>query len=135
MRTSAVLSIVAAAALAAAQTNPPAYSGKELFAANCANCHGRAGEGGGPAAVDLPHAAPDLRRLSSRNGGTFPRDRVAEIIDGRVALAAHVGRSMPVWGDAFQDIDTDATTAAEGQMRAKEKIDALVDFLASIQQP
>jgi len=131
----ALLAIVAAAAPAATDTDAPAYSGQALFAANCASCHGAAGEGSGPAALDLAHAPPDLRRLAARNGGAFPRERVAEIIDGRVAVAAHVGRSMPVWGDAFQDLDTDARSAAEGQMHAKERIDALVDFLASIQQP
>ena len=135
VRVAAFAFVGVASAAAGADQQAPTTSGQALFAANCSNCHGRYGEGGGPAGVDLPRTPPDLRRLAARNGGVFPRDRVAEIIDGRATVAAHADRSMPVWGDAFAKLDPDAKSPSEAQARAKAKIDALVDFLASIQQP
>ena len=45
-------------------------SGRELYSANCANCHGRYADGEGPAARDMPGGSvPDLRYLAARNGG------------------------------------------------------------------
>jgi hypothetical protein len=44
---------------------------------------------------------PDLTLIARRNGGTFPRDRIEKIIDGRYMLAVHGTRTMPIWGDTF----------------------------------
>ena len=111
-------------------SEPPALSGDELFAANCASCHGRYGEGDGPAAADT-RSIPDLRYLAARNGGVFPRDRVADLIDGREIVKAHGDRQMPVWGEAFAALD-DANGSKEA--RSAAKIQTLVDFLVGIQQ-
>lgn len=111
-------------------SKPPEFSGHELFAANCESCHGRYGEGDGPAAADT-RSIPDLRYLAARNGGAFPRDRVADLIDGRQIIKAHGDRQMPVWGEAFASLD-DANGSAEARTAAR--IQALVDFLVGIQQ-
>jgi mono/diheme cytochrome c family protein len=115
----------------AACTKAPAESGAELFAANCASCHGRYGEGDGPAAADAARQIPDLRYLAARNGGEYPRASVAEVIDGRKIVAAHGDRLMPVWGDAFAGME-----GADGSVRsdAAAKIQALVDYLGELQQ-
>lgn len=105
----------------------PTHSGSELFATHCASCHGRYGEGDGPVAVDIASHIPDLRYLATRNGGVFPHARVKNIVDGTGAVAAHGLRAMPVWGDAFADLDGSGKSA-------RAKIDALVDYLSTIQQ-
>jgi mono/diheme cytochrome c family protein len=115
----------------AACSKPPAVSGRELYAGNCASCHGRYADGEGPAAADVSAPVPDLRYLAARNGGVFPRPWVADVIDGRDIVKAHGSRQMPVWGDAFAEID-DANGSVEAQTAAK--ITALVDYLAEIQQ-
>jgi len=106
--------------------------GAALYSANCANCHGRYADGQGPAAADLAGgSSPDLRYLATRNGGTFPREWVTKVIDGREIVAAHGERQMPVWGKAFAELD-----AANGSSKAQTeaKIQALVDYLVEVQQ-
>ncbi len=114
----------------AACSKPLVASGDELFAANCASCHGRYGEGDGPAAGDAGMQVPDLRHLAARNNGEFPRAWVADVIDGRKIVKAHGDRQMPVWGDAFATLDG----TGESSQRAAAKIQALVDYLAGLQQ-
>jgi mono/diheme cytochrome c family protein len=123
-----------AATWAAAPIVTTAYSGEALYQANCANCHGQYAEGSGPIAADLTKTPPDLRHLAAANGGVFPRQRVVDIIDGRAIVAAHGDREMPVWGQAFTTLDTDATSKADAEARTQDKITVLVDFLARIQQ-
>ena len=123
-----------AAAIAATPEVTTAYSGESLYLANCANCHGRYGEGNGSMAADLDKTPPDLRHLASANHGVFPRQQLIDIIDGRAIVKAHGNREMPVWGEAFKTLDTDATSNADAEARAQAKISALVDFLETIQQ-
>ena len=61
----------------------------------------------------------------------FPREWVAEVIDGREIVAAHGERQMPVWGNAFAELD-----AANGSSKARTeaKIQALVAYLIEVQQ-
>jgi hypothetical protein len=103
------------------------YSGQALYDTSCASCHGRYGEGDGPAAP--ARMMPDLRYLSVNNGGTFPRDTVERLIDGRERRAAH-GGEMPGWGDVFRDLEGDAD-GTEG--RVAERIRALTDYLERVQ--
>lgn len=104
-------------------------SGAELYAQNCATCHGVYGEGDGPMAPMLSIPMQDLRYLSARSGGQFPRELVIKLIDGRERRAAH-GGDMPVWGTEFlqQESYSDVMETFVAQ-----KIAALAGFLESIQ--
>jgi len=125
----------AVGAFAATPSKPPTYSGQALYATNCANCHGQYGEGNGPMAADLTKTPPDLRHLAASNGGVFPRERIVDIIDGRVIVAAHGGREMPVWGQAFSALnDDESMSPADIEADTHARIAALVDFLKRIQQ-
>ena len=53
------------------------------FRLYCAECHGDDGRGDGPKSFGLSAPAPDLTKLRARNGGTFPREMLARVIDGR----------------------------------------------------
>jgi mono/diheme cytochrome c family protein len=71
--------------------------GAELFAANCAACHGPAAEGNGPMAEVLEVKPADLTALAAGNGGVFPMERAVRAIDGRTKLLSH-GGPMPLFG-------------------------------------
>ena len=112
--------------------SPPSYDGARLYRANCASCHGQTGAGDGPMVPQLSQSPSDLRSLSQRNGGVFPRIAVARQIDGRDMRAVHGSRDMPVWGWQFSHMDNDQR---DPDKQAAARIDALLDYLESIQAP
>jgi mono/diheme cytochrome c family protein len=101
-------------------------AGSGLFTTYCVVCHGSDARGSGPLADSLKRRPSDLTALAKNNKGTYPRDLVARIIDGRDPVRGHGGGDMPVWGDAF----TRAGGTPEG---VKDRITALVDYLESVQ--
>lgn len=104
--------------------------GAALYQAHCARCHGESARGDGPTAASLEYVPADLTRISQRNRGKFPFDRIVDIVDGRKPVKGHGRSDMPVWGDVLLD-------PAEGydRDRVKEKIRHVVHYLESIQQP
>ena len=62
----------------------------------CASCHGESGRGNGAVAIFLRRRPADLTQIAMRNKGTFPADRVYQMIDGRQAVKAHGESQMPV---------------------------------------
>lgn len=128
-----LLALLCAAPLAAAYgTDLVAKSGPELYRQFCASCHGKAGRGDGPVAGSLSVEVPDLTRLAIRQGGSFDRDRVERIIDGRHVIAAHGRRTMPIWGEALSLAnlgDPDAERAA------RLVVTRLADYLWLLQEP
>jgi len=99
--------------------------GSRLFRAYCASCHGATGRGNGPLATQLRRVPPDLTQFTRRNGGMFPSERVHRIIDGR-DVPSHGDREMPVWGDIFK--------IGSSGPDVKARIDAIVRYLAGIQE-
>ena len=99
--------------------------GSRLFRAHCASCHGASGRGNGPVADQLRHVPSDLTQYTRRNGGVFPSERVHRIIDGR-DVPSHGDRDMPVWGDVFKLGSSGADV--------KARIEAIVRYLAGIQE-
>jgi len=77
------------------------YGGPDLYRQYCASCHGLNAQGDGPVAAALKVKVPDLTRIAQRHGGTFPSSDVRDTIDGREAPRAHGTRTMPVWGELF----------------------------------
>lgn len=113
-----------------AEPEKPADRGRQAYGIYCASCHGRAAEGDGPMAELLKVQPPDLTRISQRNGGAFPRDRVTASIDGRFEVRSHGPSTMPVWGLSFQQAGRDFDQEPDVQ----EKIKDLVAYLESIQK-
>jgi mono/diheme cytochrome c family protein len=109
-------------------TPPVQVSGSYVFRTYCGACHGASGRGDGPLADQLRYRPADLTRLARRNGGEFPTELVVSIVDGRKPVKGHGGPDMPVWGDAFRNVDTSFDEAA-----AQERIRAVVDHLKTIQ--
>ena len=81
--------------------------GAALYREYCATCHGRDATGNGPAALALRQSPPDLTRISQRNRGSFPRERVKNYISGESDILSHGSREMPIWGPIFRQADRD----------------------------
>jgi mono/diheme cytochrome c family protein len=132
-RVCAVALVACAAAQAGAEepaATPPPADGTALYLDHCAVCHGVYGEGDGVLTPSLAVVLQDLRYLSARNNGEFPRAFIVEIVDGRAVRAAHGPEGMPVWGAEFA---RDEPFDAAAEQRVNAKIDAIADFLESIQ--
>ena len=100
----------------------------------CASCHGESGRGDGPVAEFLAMIPADLTQLSRKNGGKFPAERVAQVIDGRQEVNIHGPRDMPVWGDWFDvEAESPGLRASEREIVVQERIKALLAYLETIQ--
>lgn len=107
--------------------------GRALFQTHCATCHGADAKGQGPLAGALVLQPVDLTALASRNGGSFPLERVLKRIDGTDPLVSH-GSPMPVYGPYFEGVANTAMKLPSGQpMLVSESIADLVGYLQSVQ--
>jgi mono/diheme cytochrome c family protein len=120
---------------AAAQENTNAgVSGEGDFNMYCASCHGEDGKGNGPKAFGLAVKPPDLTTLTARYG-SFPRERLVKIIDGREVMPGHGDREMPTWGVWFKAEAAEELGGAEGdEATVKRRIDNLLDYIESLQK-
>jgi mono/diheme cytochrome c family protein len=109
-----------------------AMKGPELYQRFCSSCHGATGQGDGPVASNFKHEVPDLTSLARRHGGTFPRDQVERIIDGRYMLSAHGSRAMPVWGDGLSKSEIGNPDA---ERFTQTIIQRLTEHVQSLQKP
>ena len=104
-----------------------AQMGADLYRMYCASCHGTTARGDGPLAASMRRTPPNLTEITKRQKGTFPRELIFKIIDGRERVAGHGGPDMPVWGDAFMRIDNADRNSVQF------RIQALVDYLETLQ--
>jgi mono/diheme cytochrome c family protein len=100
----------------------------------CMSCHGLDGKGDGPTAKTLSIMPADLTRIAERNGGTFPKTAIYDMIDGRGVIPAHGRRDMPIWGERYRNTGDPGEAASAVDERARALMQALVDYLESIQQ-
>lgn len=103
-----------------------ADSGKQMFEAYCASCHGLDGKGNGPAASALKAQPADLTMLAANNGGKFPNNNVAVTISS-VSSPVHGSKEMPIWGPLLSAV---STSQGEVQLRVSN----LVHYIESLQQ-
>jgi mono/diheme cytochrome c family protein len=100
----------------------------------CMSCHGLDGKGDGPKARALSIMPADLTRIAQRNGGTFPQTAIYDMIDGRGVIPAHGRRDMPIWGDRYRKTGDPGEDPSAVDARARALMQALVEYLESIQQ-
>jgi mono/diheme cytochrome c family protein len=85
----------------------PVSSGHVMFQEYCSACHGKTGEGNGPAAAALKTPPANLTLLAKNNGGTFPAKKVQDVLRFGVQSPAHGSSEMPVWGPTFRALSAD----------------------------
>lgn len=103
-------------------------AGRDSYALYCASCHDPGGRGFGVVAPALRTRPPDLTTLAQRSDGVFPRDRVRAALRGTGrSPAAHGSTEMPVWGPLLREFESDA--------RVRERIESLITYIESLQQP
>jgi mono/diheme cytochrome c family protein len=123
-----MLSTLAMAVLCAQNESRPAIqkapagrtsvsSGKEMYHAYCAACHGADGKGDGPASPALKSRPSDLTVLAKRNAGKFPELRVFAAINGDLRVTAHGSKDMPTWGVVFRRMDGGDVAGAKLRIR------------------
>ena len=105
----------------------PPDSGKDMYKAYCASCHGLDGKGSGPAAAAMKAPLPDLTLLAKKNGGKFPADHVAAVIQGDTNSPSHGSAEMPVWGPVFMHVSQHHTAVVQQRVRN------LSEYIQSIQ--
>lgn len=102
-----------------------AASGKEMFNAYCASCHGLDGKGNGPAAPALKAQPADLTLFAQKNGGKFPTMSVMLSIED-VTQNVHGSKEMPVWGPILSSVSYSPGLA-------KQRIRNLTRYIESLQ--
>lgn len=105
-----------------------ATSGKEMYLAYCATCHGKEGKGDGPVASTLKVPPADLTTLSKKNNDKFPWLEVANTINAGTGTRAHGSKEMPVWGPIFLNMEHQH----ESQVRLR--VANLTEYIKSLQQ-
>jgi hypothetical protein len=119
-----------------AQTGAESFDfGRREYVSNCSGCHGPVGRGDGAFKPFLNTSPSDLTRLSQRNQGRFPQQRIYRTIDGRQEIRAHLGGDMPIWGaDYLTRYASDyADVPYDPESYVRTRIAALVDYLNRIQ--
>jgi hypothetical protein len=99
----------------------------------CMPCHGLDGRGDGPKAKTLSMMPADLTAIAKSNGGIFPDRAIYDMIDGRGVIPAHGKRDMPVWGERYRKTGDPGEDPAEVDKRTRALIEALVDYIKTIQ--
>ncbi|MGB8582009.1 MAG: cytochrome c [Candidatus Sulfotelmatobacter sp.] len=108
-------------------TTTSPVSGKEMYTAYCAVCHGTDGKGDGPAASALKTPPADLTQLSKNNGGKYPALKVTGAIRGTGDVAAHGSKDMPVWGELFWSM----SRGHEGEVQ--QRVSNLTHYIETLQ--
>jgi len=105
-----------------------ANSGKEMYEAYCAACHGKDGRGHGPAASALKIPPTDITVLARRHVGKFPSIEVYRSITGEAGIAAHGSKEMPIWGPIFMSM------SHQHESEVHLRVANLTDYIKSMQQ-
>lgn len=102
-----------------------ASSGKEMFAAYCASCHGLTGKGDGPAAPAFKKAPRDLTKLTQDNSGKFPEPMLHATLSLKEGTV-HGSAVMPVWGPIL-------SSASSSQAEVEQRIGNLIHYIETLQ--
>jgi len=102
--------------------------GEKLYRRYCGACHGLEAKGDGIVSSLMTPKPRNLTTLK-RDFGTFPREWLVRVIDGRETVRAHGESNMPVWGaNLCTELGSDVTDA-----EVKNWIETIVAYLKEVQ--
>jgi mono/diheme cytochrome c family protein len=101
-------------------------AGAEIYAQDCAVCHGNDLKGTGDSLYPYK-AAPDLTTLARKYGGKFPDAYFATVVNSGAEIPAHGLAQMPVWG-------TDLSMAPWTEKELAQRIASLTNFVKANQR-
>lgn len=112
---------------------PEAPEGAEIYAENCAMCHGASGRGDGAIAPGLRPGPADLTVIARNSGGVFPVAEVLSQIDGyqRDPVA---GVDMPEFGALLEGELVPVATGDGVFTPTPRRLAALLAYLEAIQR-
>ncbi len=113
-------------------TAPELSRGEQIFQNYCVVCHGKTARGDGPIADDLAMPPADLRLLSDRNDGIFPRDMVIETVYGYPGKFH--SSVMPEFGPLLEGPKVKITTATGDVLETPQNLVDLAAYLEGIQE-
>ncbi|RJL00712.1 cytochrome C [Paracoccus aestuarii] len=102
------------------------------YAQYCADCHGPAGRGNGPAAVGMTPAPSDLTQLAANAGGVYPAPRVMGQLVGYT-----MGRSeshMPVFETLREGPVVMYDDGSGQRVATPARLVALADYIRTLQR-
>jgi mono/diheme cytochrome c family protein len=139
MKPATVLTILICAALTPLSVLAQGDEGDDLIGLTeyeiaCMGCHGLDGKGDGPKAKTLSTMPADLTQIAKKNDGKFPDRAIYDMIDGRGVIPAHGRRDMPIWGNRYRATAEPGEDPAEVEKRVRAMIEALVGYVAAIQE-
>lgn len=124
--------VALAGLVAACAPQTTASTGRNDFVALCADCHGPAGKGDGPAGQGMQPKPVDITGVAASSGGVFPKPRVMSHIYGFTA-----GRSespMPEFGDLLEG-ETVLYDSGDGiPTPTPARLVALVEYVEGLQE-
>jgi len=103
-------------------------SGQEMYAAYCAECHGRDAQGGRSPVGKFGPAVPSLTTLSKKNHGRFPYGVVKDSIRGDYHGSVYGPTEMPPWGFLFRYV------GGGSDLEVEMRINRLTEYLHSLQE-
>jgi mono/diheme cytochrome c family protein len=103
-------------------------SGQQMYKTYCAVCHGTDGKGNGPAVEALKVPPPDLTALAGNHDGKYPAMKVAAVIRGENAMAAHGSKEMPIWGHLFRSM------SGGHESEVQQRVANLNQYIESLQK-
>ncbi len=104
-----------------------AASGKQMYTAYCAPCHGIDGKGNGPAASAMKAPPTDLTQLARKHDGQYPANRVASVLKFGGGPGAHGSAEMPVWGPLLQSLNKFDDTVVQ------QRVSNIVSYIETLQ--
>jgi len=104
--------------------------GKAVYLAECSQCHGANGMGGGEASLGLGAPPPRLAGLTARNDGVFPRTFVQRFVLGKIEKE-DPDAAMPDFGTV--GLAHMQKAGNETQVSAEDMV-ALLDYLETLQK-
>lgn len=102
-------------------------SGSELYKQLCAGCHGADAKGVGPTSPYCSVPPTDLTLLTKKNRGTFPEQKVTQILRYGTEKTHQSTTYMPVWKPLLSTIHGESAELTE------KRITSLAEYLKSIQ--